>query len=235
VYPVIRKSLTILTLVALGSCAVPTKEPPEAPPIDYPIGFPSALYRDAEARGDVVYRIDNVASTAVVQVGKSGTLARFGHDHIVASHDLTGYAWLPGGAASLIGARADLYLPLAKLAVDEAELLTAAGLGTAPSAADIDATRTNMLKSLEADSYPWLNVSIAMTSAEALFINLTLHGVTRSYRIPADIQVSADELRVAGGFTLRQSDHGITPFSTLGGALSVGDELDVRFDLRARR
>jgi len=235
VYPLILKSLAILTLVALGSCAVPTRELPKAPPIDAPNGFPLAVYRDAEARGDVVYRIDSATSTAVVRVGKSGPLAQFGHDHIIASHDLTGYAWLPGGAYTLIGARADLYLPLATLVVDEAEQLNAAGIDTTPSAADIDGTQTNMLKSLEADAYPWLIISVAMTSAEALFVNLTLHGVTRSYRIPADIVVSDDKLRVAGEFTLRQSDHGITPFSTLGGALSVEDELAVRFELHARR
>jgi len=168
-------------------------------------------------------------------VSKAGPLARLGHDHLVASHDLTGYAWLPGGAETLVGARADLYLPLAMLAVDETELRAAAGLDTTQSATDIDGTRTNMLKSLEADSYPWLKVSVAMTSAEALFVNLTLHGVSRSYRIPADILLSGNELRVSGQFTLRQSDHGITPFSTLGGALSVDDELAVQFDLHARR
>jgi hypothetical protein len=39
----------------------------------------------------------------------------------------------------------------------------------------------------------------------------------------------------AGELRLRQSDFGITPFSVLGGALTVEDELRVRYRLLARR
>jgi hypothetical protein len=200
-----------------------------------PETFPFAIYRQAEERGEVVYAIDSAASTAIVYVARAGFLALFGHDHVVASHDVTGYVLIPDPAGTLSGARADLYLPLASLSVDEAELLEAAGLETEPSDKDIERTRTNMFKSLNAATHPWLMVNVLMLSDTALFANLTLHGVRQSYRIPAEIKIDDEVLQVNGEFTLRQTDHGIKPFRALGGAMSVGDELAVRFEIIARR
>lgn len=204
-------------------------------PENTPETFPFDVYQRAAARGEVVYTIDSSDTTAVVHVSRAGFLARFGHDHVVASHAVNGYILLPDPAGTLSGARADLYLPLASLTVDEAEYREAAGLDTEPSAKDIEDTRTNMFKSLDAVSHPWLTVNVLMISDDALFANLTLQGVRRGYRIPVEIEVEEDTLRVAGQFTLPQSDHGIKPFRALGGALSVGDDLAVRFELIARR
>jgi polyisoprenoid-binding protein YceI len=219
-----------------ASCA--DSEPnvaPEQAPHDAPESFPFNIYQQAEGRGEVVYAIDSVASTAVVRVSRAGFLAVLGHDHVVASHDVIGYALLPDPAGTLSGARADLYLPVAGLVVDEAELRKAAGMDTAPSAKDIEDTRTNMFKSLDAATYPWLMLNVLMLSDNALFANLTLEGVKRSYRIPVQIEFDDETLQVTGEFTLRQTDHGIKPFRALGGALSVADELAVRFELIARK
>ena len=208
---------------------------PVPAPEDAPEAFPFDVYQQAEGRGEVVYAIDSVASTAVVRVSRAGFLARLGHDHVVASHDITGYALLPDSAGTLSGARADLYLPLASLSVDEADLREAAGLDGEPSEEDIEGTRANMFKSLDAATYPWLVVNVLMISDSALFANLTLQGVKRSYRIPVEIEFDDETLRATGEFTLRQTEHGIKPFRVFAGALSVGDELAVRFELAARR
>jgi polyisoprenoid-binding protein YceI len=202
---------------------------------DSPEAFPFEIYQQAKRRGEVVYKIDAATSTAAVRVRRAGFLARFGHDHVIASHDVTGYALLPDPAGTLSGARADLYLPLASLAVDEAELLKAAELDSEPSTKDIERTRTNMLKSLDAPTYPWLIINVLMISDDAIFANLDLHGVRRSYRIPVEIEFDNETLEVTGEFTLRQTDHGIKPFRALAGALSISDELAVRFKIIARR
>jgi hypothetical protein len=47
-------------------------------------------------------------------------------------------------------------------------------------------------------------------------------------------QSSAQAFDVAGRFTLRQTDYGITPLTILGGAVQVADAVDVEFRLRAR-
>jgi hypothetical protein len=225
----------LLSVSLSASCADSAPEVPLAQgPAGAPEIFPFEVYRQADARGEIVYEIDPVASTAVVRVSRAGFLALLGHDHLVASHNITGYALLPDQAGTMSGARADLYLPLAGLTVDEAELLEAAGVDTRPSAKDIDGTRANMLKSLDAATYPWLTVSVLMISETALFANVDLHGVRRGYRIPVDIQFDAEALKVMGEFRLRQTDHGIQPFRALAGAMSVGDELAVSFTLIAR-
>ena len=106
-----------------------------------------------------------------MRVSRAGFLARFGHDHVIASHNITGYALLPDPDGTLSGARADLYLPLASLSVDEADLRETAGLDSKPSAKDIDGTRANMFKSLAATTFPWLTVNVLMLSDSALFAN----------------------------------------------------------------
>ena len=68
---------------------------------------------------------------------------------MIASHDVAGFI-APGEG------RADLYVPLDALVVDEPALRSEIGLDTQPSAADIEGTRRNMLeKVLETDRYPY--------------------------------------------------------------------------------
>ncbi len=211
---------------------------PEPPPVaaGAPAIFPDALYRDAAARGEPVAVIDPDRSRVRILVYRDGALARLGHDHAVTSGPIRGYLWWRGDDGA---GRADLYLILSELIVDAPEARAAAGLPDGPTAADIDGTRRNMLASLEADRYPqvWLQVSMPpadtgeLSSARDAEVDLTWHGTKRRLAVPARIVADGDAWRVTGTFTLRQSDFGITPFSVLGGALAVRDELDLSFDL----
>ncbi len=65
--------------------------------------------------------------------------------------------------------------------------------------------------------------------------NLTLHGVTRSETIYAQVTLTGDTLRAFGEFPLRQTDYGIKLVSVAGGTLKVKDEVKVTFDLTARK
>lgn len=225
-----------MALALLAGCAAPPTRAPMAPPRTPP-GFPGAVYLQAAARGAEVFRIDPTRSVAVLSVYRAGPLASFGHDHVVASHDVRGYVLL---TPVLANARADLYVPLSDLAVDEPALRAAAGFHTTPSASDIEGTRANMLnKVLEASRYPFfvLHAGRAHGTLSHLEVEatLTLHGMTRTLPLPVTLQVRDGELAASGRFVLRQSNFGITPFSILGGALSVRDAVDVRFDLHAQR
>src|SRR6266508_6924624 len=126
----------------LAGCAPLLREPaPAAPPAD----FPEAYYQEAAVQGKPVFRVDSRESLVVIEVRRSGSLARLGHDHVVASHELVGYV-APGEG------RADLVVALESLAVDEAALRAEAGFDTQPTEPDIEATRANMLeKVLEAE------------------------------------------------------------------------------------
>ena len=196
----------------------------EAPP-----EFPRAYYEEAAAKGLAVHRIDPARSVVVIEVRRAGSLARLGHDHVVAAHDIQGFVAPEAG-------RADLYVALEDLAVDEPELRKAAGLDTQPSASDIAGTRANMLeKVLEADKLPWALVRIERSSADRITAALTLHGATRSFDVPAEIAAGKDRTSVRGTLAFNQSDFGITPFSVLGGAIQVQDRLVLSFTIEAAR
>ncbi|WP_229507153.1 YceI family protein [Pseudoduganella rivuli] len=170
-------------------------------------------------------------SLIAVTVRRGGALARLGHDHVVAARVLNGWAY-PGKGPE--PARAVFSFRLDAMVVDDDALRTQAGLTNTPPADAIAGTRHNMLvKVLEAERYPEVLVQAEQSSAGALNADITLHGVTRRYTIPARIGQDAGGIAASGQFTLKQSDFGITPFAVLGGALAVQDTLELRFAIRA--
>ena len=64
---------------------------------------------------------------------------------------------------------------------------------------------------------------------------LSFHGITQAQPLQANVTVMGDTLRIAGEFSLRQSDYGIKPASFAAGTLRLKDELKFTFDLVARR
>ena len=234
----LRRPLFLLALLAalLTACAPLRREAPpgEVPSVlAAPAEFPRAFYEQALSRGQPVYRIEPARSLAVITVRRGGSLARLGHDHVVASRHVQGLV-APGEG------RADLYLPLAELSVDEPALRAEAGLDTQPSNADIAATRANMLdKVLGVQRFPFALIRVsgpaAMTADARLGLEITLHGTARRFDLPVRIAMVNGELKVAGTLEFDQSDFGIVPFSVLGGAIQVQDRLSLRFSLQARR
>jgi len=228
------KTFAALVIVAAltAGCAPPLQRPVE-PVEQAPTDFPAQYYREAIARGEPVFRIDPVRSLVVIEVHRAGSLARVGHDHVVASHDVQGYAAPDRG-------RADLYVQLGALVVDEPELRAEAHFDTHPSETDIAGTRENMLtRVLEVDRYPFALVSVSGAFASAgdpdVDVALTLHGTTHATRIPLRIESQGDEIVVTGSLAVQQTDFGIVPLSILGGAIQVANEVNLRFRVSARR
>lgn len=217
----------VAVCVALASCTPAPRETPIE--TGAPTDFPEREYRQAAAAGKAVYRIEPASSIVVIEVRRGGSLARLGHDHVVASHDVQGYV-LPADA------RADLYVPLAALVVDEPALRVAAHFDTTPSEADIAGTRRNMLgRVLDVDAYPFAQVRVRGVDANHVDADIALHGVSRAVRVPIDLAIDAKRVDVSGDLTLRQTDFGIVPLSILGGAVQVQDELALHFTLHALR
>src|SRR5438552_13620365 len=221
---------TLLSAV-LGGCAPLLRGPapaPAAPPADFPEGY----YREALAQGKPVFRVDPAESLVVIEVRRSGSLARLGHDHVVASREVVGYVAPDEG-------RADLYVALARMQVDEPALRKEAGFDTQPGESDIEGTRSNMLeKVLEADKFPFALIQVSGAKAKerktTLAVAITLHGHMRTLQVPAEIEADAEKMSVAGRLAFNQSDFGITPYSLLGGAIAVQNRVDLRFHIIAR-
>lgn len=224
--------LTALLLVACTTAAPPAPVAHEPPP-----DFPTEPYWQARERGERVYAVDPHQSQAVIRVYRGGRLARFGHDHVVAARDIRGYALVPRDIAL---ARADLYVLLDSLSVDEPALRAQAGLDTTPSAADIEATRRNMLdKTLEAQDHPLARLHLTRLAgdlpAPVLNAAITLHGVTRTLPVAVQLDTTEHSLHVRGRFSLSQTEFGMVPYSLLGGALAVQDQVDIAFEVVGRR
>ena len=198
-------------------------------------GLPVRYYDEALQRGDFVYRIDPGTSLVTVYVYREGPLARLGHDHVVADRAVSGLAaW----SADATFARGDLLLTIAALTVDDPDLREKAGFESEPSAEDIAGTRSNMLKSVEADAFPDITARVTLLRPPPdarVSMELRWHDVTQVYELPLDLHRDDDHFSATGTFELRQSDFGIEPFSVFGGALSVADRLDVSISLRGTR
>jgi polyisoprenoid-binding protein YceI len=204
-------------LLLLASCAG------QPPPIPVPVPAPAPA--TAVHPG---WAIDAAQSLIAVTVRRGGPLARIGHDHVVASRTLEGFVDAATG-------RAEFRFRLDQLSVDETALRQQAGLDTAPSADAIAGTRSNMLgKVLDAEHYPVVQMK-ALRKGEAVQLEITLHGVTRTVDVPVALEHGEGMIAASGSFRLRQSDFGIVPMSVLGGAMVVKDEMELKFRIVARR
>ena len=231
-----RTLLTALLASALLSGCAPRIASFAASEVRAPADFPEPLYRQALARGERIHVVDASASLVAIEVRRAGSLARLGHDHMIASHDVHGYLWPDAG-------RADLYLRLDRLVVDEPDLRHAAGFDTEPSADAIVGTRHNMLdKTLDAERFPFAVITVrgvdraafdsGLPSQRDVSVSITVHGVTRILYVPVSLDKRDDALQVSGMLTLSQTMFGMTPLSVLGGAIQVRDAVDVRFSIR---
>ena len=168
-------AVAVATALAAAACAPLVREtapPSAAAQAALPEGFPADHY----ARSEGVLRIDSARSLVAITVRRGGSLGHLGHDHIVASRAVQGYVAPREG-------RADLFIPLAELTVDEPALRAEAGLDTQPSASDIAGTRSNMLdKVLEVQRFPFATLRVDRPAPDApLAVAITLHGVRRSF------------------------------------------------------
>src|SRR2546429_6974197 len=117
----LRAVVTATLLSAVLEGCVPLLRGPAPAPAAPPADFPEAYYREALAQGKPVFRVDPAESLVVIEVRRAGSLARLGHDHVVASHELGGYVAPDEG-------RADLHVDLARMHVDEPAPRKQAGL-----------------------------------------------------------------------------------------------------------
>ena len=226
-----RRALRFLlgaALLAAGCAQVPPPAPPQAERPGAP-DLDAAYYRGAAERGAKVYRVQSGDSLLVVRVYRGGRLAKLGHDHVVSSREPRGFIDADQG-------RADLYVAVESLVVDDAAQRAAAGFDSHPSESDIAGTRSNMLeKVLEAERFPFVVLRVRALERDAVQAELSLHGVTRPLRIPAKIERGAERIGVSGSFAFNQTDFGIEPFSVFGGALAVQDRVELSFAMRAAR
>lgn len=228
------RSLLIVTIVLLAGCAAPDWE------------------RDAERLGDipqavdwpeleqpddaVVYAVDQAASELRIVVLPDGRLARFGHPHVIGGTVLSGQIGLGESAAN---AWLDVEVDVSALEVDRPEWRIAEGFEPELDAEAIRDTRVNLLSPavLDAERFPVIRLRATGWNgpdwAAQVGVYIQLRDQVRRVRVPVHFERGSDRIEASGVLTIRQTDFGIMPFSALSGALSVADELTIRFRLIA--
>jgi polyisoprenoid-binding protein YceI len=189
--------------------------------------------------GDL-YRIVPERSLLTVLVYRGGALARAGHNHVIASHNLIGTARVGDKVEQ---SAFELRIPVESLTVDEPQLRSKEGPELPPEVPGSakQGTRANMLGEalLNAQSYPEIllrSESIAHTAnGLRAKVQVFVRDQPRALEVPLRYELRGSELMASGELPLKQTDLGLTPFSALMGALQVRDEMQVRFHVVARR
>ena len=224
-------------LVIAGACLAmagcPVRRPPAAP---VPAAAPAAH------RG-VPYEVAAAESLLSIRVYKAGTLAAAGHNHVIASHELTGTFYVPGEP---LQASFELRFSVDTLTVDEAPLRAA--LHSADFPPDVpdsarEGTRRNMLGAalLDSANYPQIVLRALSLQEQAppvaggvlAHVAVSVRDGEHEITLPVRWRRTGSTLTVDAETTLRQSELGLKPFSALLGALQVQDEMQVSLHLVA--
>ncbi|WOC11321.1 YceI family protein [Gordonia sp. MP11Mi] len=159
-----------------------------------------------------------------LHTGVAGKAARTGHSLTIGFTDWS--ATVDVDAPSQVQVR---------VAVASLEVVSGEGGLTPMSAPERGVARGNATKSLKADEFGeiiFVSTGVAADGAGyRVDGTLTIAGRSREHSVVVAPSGSGADRRVAGETTVRHTDFGIKPFSTMMGALKVADEVTVRLSL----
>lgn len=179
----------------------------------------------AAARGPVTYTVVSSASLLQVHTRKAGLLGGLGHEHDVRAHGYSGTIVYDAG---------DPTRSLVSFTVPTDSLR----LVIASDSSDIPAiTKTMRERVLHVDRFPEIRFTghAASVHDDTVHVqgNFTLVGVTRPVEVDLVLRVSPEILHVWGSFSVKQTDFGIRPYTTVLGTIKVGNEVTFTLDIRA--
>ena len=226
----IKLSIAVCCAIILSSCSKSIKQL-ETPVL--PDQF--AIERYTSTNSTSVFKVDSLQSDVMITVRRGGLMAKLGHDHIVSSRQLQGFILMDQDNQRC---HADFYIPVHSMEVDNPQLRAQAQMQTTPSDKDIVGTRINMLKSINAKQFPFVQLRSADCSEiftnSSVAIEIQLHGVTRNQQIDFNWhRDKAGVLTAQSTFSLLQTDFNIAPFSIMNGLIKVEDKLEIDVQLTA--
>jgi polyisoprenoid-binding protein YceI len=231
-YKVFGKHLGIVILaLTAAACAAPRPRPKPVPSPG-----PSAGLQALPAAG--TYRIDPAQSELRVLVYRGGALANLGHNHVMVDRNVSGSIVV---GASLSASSFFASVAVNGFEVDDAQARREEGAdfpGEIPAEAK-SGTLHNMLSPavLDAAQFPQVTVkSVSLQEvqgAPVATLNIRVAGHDSTVDAPFTLQGDPHHLIASGAFELRQSAIGLTPYSLMGGALSVRDAMQLKFKIVA--
>jgi polyisoprenoid-binding protein YceI len=229
--------IVVVCTLLLGLVACQTSPPtPPAPPAAQQPGMGTF----AIPPGARELKVSPEDSLLQILVYRGGSMARLGHNHVVASHQLSGLVYLTDDP---LATRFDIQVPVNELTIDEPALREAAGADFPPGVPQSarDGTRANMLSAtlLDGSNYPTIRLRAMDVRAAGdgydAGVEVTVKDVTQVLRVPVQLQRGDGGIVARGEFPLTQSQLGLKPFSAAMGTLVVLDEMHVRFEVTARQ
>ena len=192
----------------------------------------------ADAVPGRIFTVDAAQSEVYWRIYKAGAMARLGHNHVISIGELSGEVVLGADPASSAW---DLSFPVAGLSVDDPAIRARHGedFESVPSEDDKAGTKSNMLTEavLNGEQFPEIRLSgqgfSGTFDAAELPVTIELLGRRIERRFPAMVRIDGDALIVTGEYRLTHDDFGMTPFSLLGGIISVGNEIDFSYRIHA--
>lgn len=186
------------------------------------------------------YAIVAEESLFQILVYRGGAMARLGHNHVIASHHLSGTVSLTDDP---LQSRFDISFPVNELGIDEPAMRETAGPDFPPGVPQSarDGTRKNMLSEalLDGAKYPAIRLRATDVAAAGegfdVGVEITIKDQVHAVRVPVTLERKEGELVARGEFPLKQSELGFKPFSVAMGTLVVLDEMRIRFDVTARK
>jgi len=180
----------------------------------------------APAHAQTAHAIDPERSVATVKVYKAGLLGGLGHNHDI-------QAPIQGGTVDEEKGAVQLLIDARQLKVMDQEL----------SDKDRTEVQQNMdgPKVLDVEHFPQIRFQSASAKPGGpnkwtVQGSLEIRGQTR----PVTLQVeryaglASQAARYRGSIQLRQTDFGIRPYSSIGGAIKIKDEIRIEYDIAVR-
>jgi polyisoprenoid-binding protein YceI len=179
------------------------------------------------------YTVVPSESSFWVFAAKTGFFSMLAHDHEIGVKSFSGRVVIPGAGAA--GGSLEMEIDATSLAV----------LDKKPSEEDkkkiFNSMHNEVLESAKHRKITFKSVSVSDVKqtgndAYSFVVNgdLTLRGVTKRIAVPVTATITPQQLRATGKYTLKQTDFGITPYSTAGGTIKVKNEVVVNFNIVAK-
>jgi len=165
-----------------------------------------------------------------------GPLSHLGHHHVISHHNIIGIVDV---ASDLFKSNILLELAVADFKVDDPVLRKLEGGdfdGEVPQK-DIDGTRVNMLGEdlLNVNQFPTIKVYSVSMSGNLPDINImasvNIKGADYTAEFPANIELGENSFVASGQIEITHSELGLSPFTALGGLLSVRDVLIFKYEI----
>ena len=198
------------------------------------------LSQAQEPATNTEFRIDSDASWLRVLAYPDGPLARFGHHHVISHPEMSGTVVV---GSNPLESTIMLELKVAEFAVDDAALRALEGedFEGEISQKDIDGTRGNMLgeKLLNGEQFPTIKIQSSAITGSMPDVNIVTSvfviGMEQSVSFPASIELTDDSFVASGQLEITHGELGLSPFTAMGGALSVRDLLVIKYEISGTR